>query len=72
LVDASAAFRRGNEAVAQVARRANVSDVKADFFCECADPDCLGRVPLDLRSFERMRAEGTSVTVPDHDSRRVP
>jgi hypothetical protein len=70
-VDTNAAFRRGNEAIAQVARRANLSDVEVDFICECADAECLARVPLDLRTFERIRAEGKSVALRGHDSRRV-
>jgi hypothetical protein len=68
-VDETAAFRRGNEAIAEAARRAGVGDVEVDFICECADMECLARVPLDLGAYERIRANGGAVALADHDTR---
>jgi hypothetical protein len=61
-----AAFRRGNEAIAEAARRVRLGDGNIEFICECADADCLGRVPLTLSDYERIRRNGGSVTLPDH------
>jgi hypothetical protein len=69
LVDMHGAFRRGNEAIAAAARRAGVDDAfKIDFICECADPDCLARVPLDLSTYESIRGNGGRVTLPNHQT----
>ena len=61
-----AAFRRGNDAIAHAARRAGVYDRKIDFICECLDIECLGRVPLTLKDYERIREYGQPVTLLDH------
>jgi hypothetical protein len=68
-VEPEPAFRHGNEVIADAARRAGVDGVKIDFICECADLGCLARVPLDLRTYERIRANGGAIALPDHDSR---
>jgi hypothetical protein len=58
---------RGNEVIAQAARRAHV-DGEIDFICECDDPECLERVPRTLATYERIRAEGGSIALPNHPS----
>jgi hypothetical protein len=60
-------FRRGNEAIAEAARRVGVADFEVEFICECADLDCFARVPLDLRAYGEIRANGAPVTAPKHD-----
>jgi hypothetical protein len=65
-VEADIAFRRGNEAIAEAARRAGVYDVEVDFICECEDLYCLARVALDLETYERMRAGGQAIALPSH------
>jgi hypothetical protein len=66
-VEIGTAFRRGNEAIADAARRAGAYDVEVDFICECQDPYCLARVPLDLETYERTRASGAAIALPGHD-----
>ena len=65
-MELDAAFRRGNEAIADAARRAAADEGDIDFICECADAQCFGRVPLTLNGYERIRRDGGSVTLPDH------
>lgn len=65
-MDVHAAFRRGNEAIAEAARGIGPDDVKIDFICECADSECFGRVPLTLKDYERIRRDGGSVALADH------
>jgi hypothetical protein len=65
-VETDTAFRRGNEAIADAARRAGVYDVEVDFICECDDPFCLARVPVDLETYERIRASGGTIALPGH------
>jgi hypothetical protein len=67
-VEPDSAFRRGNQAIADAARRAGVYDVEVDFICECEDLYCLARVPLDLLTYERIRANGGAIALPGHDS----
>jgi len=66
-VNASEAFRRGNEAIAENAQRAGLDVGQIDFICECSDPDCLARVPLELSDYERIREAGRAVALPGHD-----
>jgi hypothetical protein len=63
-VDAEA-FRRGNEAIAEVARRRNAREAEIDFVCECADSECFGRVPLTLADYELTRSRGERVRLPE-------
>jgi hypothetical protein len=65
-VELEAAYRRGNDAIADALRRAGLDHVEVDFVCECADAACLARVPLTLKDYERIRGEGGPVTLPDH------
>jgi hypothetical protein len=65
-VEVHAAFRRGNEAIAEAARGLGLGDVKIDFICECVDSECFGRVRLTLNDYERIRRDGGSVTLADH------
>jgi hypothetical protein len=68
-VETGTAFRRGNEAIADAARRAGAYDVELDFICECQDSYCLARVPLDLETYERTRASGGVIALPGHDTK---
>jgi hypothetical protein len=68
-VEPSAAFRRGNEAIADNARRAGSDVHQIEFICECANPDCLASVPLQLSDYDRIRGAGKAVVIPDHDTR---
>ena len=68
-METDTAFRRGNEAIADAARRAGVYDVEVDFICECEDLYCLARVALDLETYERTRASGEAVALPGHPTK---
>jgi hypothetical protein len=65
-MDASAAFRRGNEAIAGALRLANGEGITIDFICECTDTACFGRVPLTLTEYREIRATDLAVTLPGH------
>jgi len=59
-------FREVNESIEQQALRFGGSD-SYEFLCECSSVDCVERVALTLRQYERIRAEGTRfVVVPGH------
>jgi len=39
-----------------------------EYLCECADPDCLAKVPLTQRDYEKVRAASDHfVVVPGHE-----
>jgi hypothetical protein len=67
-VETGTAFRRGNQAIADAARQVGVHDVEVDFICECDDPYCLARVPLDLKTYERIRESGGVIALSGHDT----
>ena len=65
-----AIFREVNEAIARTAE--NFESKKADFVCECADPDCAHRVTATLESYEEVRSDGTHfLLVPGHEEPTV-
>jgi hypothetical protein len=50
-------------------RQANIrdDDVPVDFACECSDPNCLTRIPIDIETYERIHCEPNQyVVVPSH------
>ena len=60
-------FREVNESIEQQALRFGGIDDEYEFLCECSSADCVERVTLTLRQYERVRAEGTRfVLVPGH------
>lgn len=60
-------FRTVNEAIEQQAIRFGESNHEYEFICECASRTCLDRIPLTLRQYEHIRADGTRfVVVPGH------
>ena len=65
-MEAEAAFRRGNDAIADAARRVALGDTSVDFICECADPQCFARVHLTLVEYDRLRNDGRSVAIQGH------
>lgn len=61
-----ALFRDVNERIAESAERFD-SD-RAEFVCECADPQCTSRIELTLAQYEHVREDGTHfVLVPGHE-----
>jgi hypothetical protein len=62
-----ALFRDVNERIAESADRFDGGE--AEFVCECADPDCVERVPATLDQYEEVRADGaTFMLVPGHEN----
>ena len=60
-------FRSVNEAIEQQALRFGGIDDEYEFLCECSSSECVERVTLTLREYERVRADGTRfVLVPGH------
>ena len=60
-------FRSVNEAIEQQALRFGGIDDEYEFICECSSTDCVERVPLTLRQYEKVRAGATRfVLVPGH------
>jgi hypothetical protein len=61
-----ALFRDVNERIAETAER--FADEKAQFVCECADPNCAERVPATLAEYESVRSKPTTfLLAPGHD-----
>jgi hypothetical protein len=67
-VESHVAFTRGNELIANAARRAHI-DGEIDFICECDDAECFERVRLSLAGHDRIREEGGAITLPGHPVR---
>jgi hypothetical protein len=58
-------FRNVNERIATAATDYEVDS--AEFFCECHDPACGGRVTVPLEEYEDVRADGSLfLHAPDH------
>jgi hypothetical protein len=53
-----ALFRSVNERIAESAQRFDTD--RADFVCECADPDCTHRVEATLKEYEEVREDATT------------
>ncbi|CAN5178107.1 hypothetical protein BH18ACT12_BH18ACT12_05570 [soil metagenome] len=65
-----ALFRDVNERIAESATRFDATD--AEFVCECADTECVDRVPATLDAYEGVRSDGTHfLLVPGHEDTRV-
>jgi hypothetical protein len=65
-----AAFREVNEAIAETAARFDADE--ADFICECADPQCVHRVTVELEEYEEVRSQATHfLLAPGHHEPRV-
>jgi len=52
-----ALFRDVNERIAETAKRFKATE--AGFVCECADSECVERVPATLAAYEDVRSDGT-------------
>ena len=64
----NAIFRQANERIEAVAAHAHLDLVP--FICECAEESCTEIVPLSLREYERIRADGRRfLNVPGHETR---
>lgn len=70
-MEAARAFRRGNEAIAQAARRTGAHERKINFVCECADADCLAAVALTLEEYEQIRNGSGRIVLAEHASSRA-
>ncbi len=61
-----ALFRDVNERIAESAERFEAE--RAEFVCECANPNCTERVPMTLSEYETVRADpATFVVAPGHE-----
>lgn len=59
-------FRQVNENIASVAGTLG-GDTPYEFVCECATADCLERILMTRREYERVRSEGTHfLMIPRH------
>lgn len=62
-----ALFRRVNERVEEVNQAFESILGDADFFCECADIDCMEKIRMTLREYEALRGVSTHFAVkPGH------
>jgi hypothetical protein len=62
-----ALFRRVNERVEEVNQAFESILGDADFFCECADIDCMEKIRMTLREYEALRDVSTHFAVkPGH------
>ena len=60
-------FRRVNERVEEVNKAFESILEEADFFCECADIDCMEKIRMTLREYEALRGVSTHFAVkPGH------
>ncbi len=60
------AFRAGNELIEKSASTCRYEGV-LPFLCECPDTNCLGRVPVTIANFARIREQPQHYLVlPDH------
>jgi hypothetical protein len=70
-----ALFRRVNERVEEVNKAFESLLEDGDFFCECADVDCMDKIRMTLRDYEALRDVATHFAVkPGHvlpDDERV-
>ncbi len=68
-------FRRVNERVEEVSKAFNSILEDADFFCECADVECMEKIRMTLPEYEALREVSTHFAVkPGHvlpDDERV-
>ena len=63
-----ALFRRVNERVEEVNRGVRVDPRDADFFCECAEVECMEKIRMTLPEYESVRAVSTHFAVkPGHE-----
>ena len=62
-----ALFRRVNERVEEVNQAFESILGDADFFCECADVECMEKIRMTLVEYEALRTESTHFAVkPGH------
>jgi hypothetical protein len=62
-----ALFRRVNERVEEVNKAFEPILGDSDFFCECADVDCMEKIRMTLAEYEALRAVSTHFAVkPQH------
>jgi hypothetical protein len=65
-----ALFRDVNERIAESAQRFDAKET--EFVCECADAECVERIPAALNEYEEVRADGTHfLLVPGHENTQV-
>jgi hypothetical protein len=65
------AYVRGNDAIALAAERAGSAERLVDFICECADDECLDRIPLTLWQYREIRnGRANGVVATGHAPRR--
>jgi hypothetical protein len=58
-----ALFRRVNERVEEVNKAFDSILEEADFFCECADIDCMEKIAMTRREYEKLRDDSTHFAV---------
>ena len=62
-----ALFRRVNERVEEVNKAFESILEEADFFCECADIECMEKIGMSLREYEALRDVSTQFAIkPGH------
>jgi hypothetical protein len=63
-----ALFRRVNERVEEVNQAFESLLGDADFFCECAEVDCMEKITMTLAEYEELRSDPTHFAVkPGHE-----
>jgi hypothetical protein len=70
MAENEALFRAANERVKDSEEQR--TRVVERYFCECADPECRGMVPLSRADYERVRSDSRHfVVVPGHERPEV-
>ena len=63
-----ALFRRINERLEEVNKAFEDILGAADFFCECADVECMEKIRMSIAEYEELREDSTHFAVkPGHD-----
>jgi hypothetical protein len=65
-------FRDVNERLEGLGKSFSLVAEKAEFVCECGDPNCDRRISLSLDEYERVRQVPTHfIVVPEHVDREI-
>ncbi len=72
LADNEALFREVNELVKEVAAEWHDPDEPIGFRCECAEADCVAKIPLRAAEYERVRSNPHwFIVVPGHENLEI-
>ncbi len=62
-------FRDINEQIEKVALRHGKDSHEYEFLCECSQLDCLARITMSVKSYEKLRSDSTHFAIqPGHET----